>query len=84
MARNGGGNTTTLRILMGLLPRSKRHMQILGTDPITDLFRLRPAGGYVPEPTYNHEWMKVRRSAEVQGVSEISRWIGSNDNRVRS
>jgi ABC-2 type transport system ATP-binding protein len=57
---NGAGKSTTIRMLMGLLPADAGRAEILGADCWTEAVRLRHRVGYVPEKPRYYDWMTVR------------------------
>jgi ABC-2 type transport system ATP-binding protein len=57
---NGAGKSTTIRMLMGLLPADSGKAQILGEDCWSAAVRLRHRVGYVPEKPRYYDWMTVR------------------------
>ncbi|MEW6235918.1 MAG: ABC transporter ATP-binding protein [Candidatus Omnitrophota bacterium] len=56
---NGSGKTTTINMLMGLLPPTEGKIQVLGMNPQKDDVAIRRKTGYVPEIYGFYEWMKV-------------------------
>jgi ABC-2 type transport system ATP-binding protein len=56
---NGAGKSTTIRMLMGLLPADAGRASILGEDCWTAAIRLRHRVGYVPEKPRYYDWMTV-------------------------
>ena len=55
---NGSGKTTTIRMMMGLLPSDSGTIRVLGHDPAERPLRQRV--GYVPEQHFIYRWMRVR------------------------
>ncbi|MGQ9778994.1 MAG: ABC transporter ATP-binding protein [Bacillota bacterium] len=61
LGTNGAGKTTLIRTLLGLIPRSKGEISILGVDPGEAGPRLRERIGYVSEEQGLYGWMRVSR-----------------------
>jgi ABC-2 type transport system ATP-binding protein len=59
LGANGAGKSTSIHMLMGLLPPAKGQMNVLGLDPAKDHLELCRRVGYVPENHGFYEWMKV-------------------------
>jgi ABC-2 type transport system ATP-binding protein len=57
---NGAGKSTTIRMLMGLLPPDAGRAEILGEDCWSAAIGLRHRVGYVPEKPRFYDWMTVR------------------------
>jgi ABC-2 type transport system ATP-binding protein len=57
---NGAGKSTTIRMLMGLLPADGGRAEILGEDCWSAAIALRHRVGYVPEKPRFYDWMTVR------------------------
>jgi ABC-2 type transport system ATP-binding protein len=57
---NGAGKSTTIRMLMGLLPADMGRATILGQDCWNAATILRHQVGYVPERPRFYDWMTVR------------------------
>ncbi len=64
LGRNGSGKTTTIRMLLGLVPQTRGSARVLDFDSR----RLPPAArariGYMSESHAVYEWMSVRESGE--------------------
>lgn len=56
---NGAGKSTTIRMLMGLLPPDGGRATILGKDCWREAVALRERVGYVPERPRYYDWMTV-------------------------
>src|SRR3974377_1847387 len=56
---NGAGKSTTIRMLMGLLPPDAGKATILGKDCWREAVALRERVGYVPERPRYYDWMTV-------------------------
>lgn len=46
---NGGGKTTLLKLVLGLLPLQEGHIEVFGRSLPADLPKVRPLIGYVPQ-----------------------------------
>jgi ABC-2 type transport system ATP-binding protein len=57
---NGAGKSTTIRMLMGLLPPDAGRAEVLGEDAWSAAIRLRHRVGYVPEKPRFYDWMTVK------------------------
>jgi ABC-2 type transport system ATP-binding protein len=57
---NAAGKTTTIRMLMGILPMTAGRARVLGIDPATDPVQLKRVVGYVPEQHFIYRSMRVR------------------------
>jgi ABC-2 type transport system ATP-binding protein len=57
---NGAGKSTTIRMLMGLLPADSGRARILGQDCWSGAIGLRHRVGYVPEKPRFYDWMTAR------------------------
>lgn len=57
---NGAGKSTTIRMLMGLLPPDAGRAEVLGQDCWSRAIELRHRVGYVPEKPRFYDWMTVR------------------------
>lgn len=60
LGENGAGKSTTIQMLMGLLPPSEGHSRVLGLDPVRDEMGVKSRVGYVPEQYGFYEWMRVK------------------------
>jgi ABC-2 type transport system ATP-binding protein len=56
---NGAGKSTTIKLLVGLLPPDAGHATILGKDCWKDAIALRHQVGYVPERPRYYDWITV-------------------------
>jgi len=63
LGRNGSGKSTTIRMLMNLIPPSSGSAQLLGLDARTGHDELMQRVGYVGEVPALYDWMKVRELA---------------------
>ena len=66
LGRNGSGKTTTIRMLMGLLPPTRGSGTILGQDIRELTPEIRARIGYLTEEHQLYGWMSVRENAEFQ------------------
>jgi ABC-2 type transport system ATP-binding protein len=66
LGRNGSGKTTTIRMLMGLLPPTRGSGTILGQDITALTPEVRARIGYLTEEHQLYGWMKVRQCGEFQ------------------
>jgi ABC-2 type transport system ATP-binding protein len=57
---NGAGKSTTIRMLMGLLPPDAGRAEVLSEDAWSAAIRLRHRVGYVPEKPRFYDWMTVK------------------------
>jgi ABC-2 type transport system ATP-binding protein len=60
LGTNGAGKTTLIRTLLGLIPKTKGEVHVLGEEPYQFGPRLRQRIGYVSEEQGLYGWMKVR------------------------
>ena len=60
LGRNGAGKSSTLRLLMGLLPAERGTIRVLGLDPAHDALAIRQRVGYLAEDQQMWGWMRVR------------------------
>jgi ABC-2 type transport system ATP-binding protein len=69
LGSNGAGKTSTIKSVLGLVPRSGGSIRVFGTDPSTDAVRVRADVGYVPESTLLYDALTPREFLEyVTGV----------------
>ncbi len=66
LGRNGSGKTTTIRMLMGLVPPTHGSGTILGHDIRALTPEVRARIGYLTEEHQLYGWMNVRESGEFQ------------------
>lgn len=59
LGENSAGKTTTLKMIMGLLPPTAGQITLLGQDAWRDAAALRRRIGYVPEKPKFYDWMTV-------------------------
>lgn len=60
VGRNGAGNTTLIRMLLGLLPPTRGRSELLGGDSQSLAPKLRTRVGYLAEGHFLWRWMRVR------------------------
>jgi ABC-2 type transport system ATP-binding protein len=69
LGSNGAGKTSTIKSVVGLVPRSGGSVRVFGADPATDAVRVRAQIGYVPESTLLYDALTPREFLEyVSGV----------------
>ena len=73
LGRNGSGKTTTIRMLLGLLPPTRGEGLILGDDIRNLTPQTRGRIGYLTEEHQLYGWMTVRQCGEFQ-ASFHPRW----------
>jgi ABC-2 type transport system ATP-binding protein len=66
LGRNGSGKTTTIRMLMGLVPPTRGTGRILGHDIRALTPEIRARIGYLTEEHQLYGWMTVRESGGFQ------------------
>ena len=66
LGRNGSGKTTTIRMLMGLLPPTRGTGSVLGEDIRRLSPEVRARIGYLTEEHQLYGWMNVRECGEFQ------------------
>ena len=64
---NGSGKTTTLRLLLGLIPRERGKVSVLGLDPATSGPALRRRVNALPESHGLYGWMPAGRYLQFFG-----------------
>lgn len=60
LGTNGAGKTTLIRTLLGLIPKSRGEIRVLGEEPYKFGAQLRQRIGYVSEEQGLYGWMSVR------------------------
>jgi ABC-2 type transport system ATP-binding protein len=73
LGRNGSGKSTTIRMLLGLLPPARGHAALLGCDSRKLTPEIRARVGYLAEDHPLYGWMTVRQIGEFQS-SFYPRW----------
>jgi ABC-2 type transport system ATP-binding protein len=66
LGRNGSGKTTTIRMLLGLLPPTRGSSTVLGHDSQRLPPEVRARIGYMSESHTLYNWMTVRQCGEYQ------------------
>jgi len=64
LGRNGSGKTTTIRMLLGLLPPTRGSSTVLGVDSRALTPAVRARVGYMSESHSLFDWMTVGQSGE--------------------
>jgi ABC-2 type transport system ATP-binding protein len=72
---NGAGKSTTIRMLMGLLPPSSGGCLLNRVDPHREPVRARRGVGYVPDRLLAYSWMRVGQLVEFCAAMQ-PRWDG--------
>ncbi len=73
LGRNGSGKTTTIRMLMGLLPPTRGTGDILGHDIRALTPEIRARIGYLTEEHQLYAWMNVKECGGFQSKF-FSKW----------
>lgn len=73
LGRNGSGKSTTIRMLLGLLPPSRGQATVLGCDSRALTPAIRARVGYLAEDHPLYGWMTVREIGSFQ-ASFFPRW----------
>ena len=60
LGENGAGKSTTIQMLIGLLPPTEGQCKVLGIDPMLDEVGVKSRVGYVPENYGFYEYMRVK------------------------
>jgi ABC-2 type transport system ATP-binding protein len=68
LGRNGSGKSTTIRMLLGLLPPSRGQAALLGCDCRSLTTDVRARVGYLAEDHPLYGWMTVRQIGEFQAA----------------
>lgn len=79
LGENGSGKSTTIQMLMGLLPPSEGSAEVLGFDPVTDDVAVKSHVGYVAEHHGFYENMRVQDL-----IAMIAAYHSTWNNTVRS
>src|SRR5476649_2455885 len=66
LGRNGSGKTTTIRMLMGLMPPTRGTGTILGQNICALTPEVRARIGYLTEEHQLYGWMNVKGSGDFQ------------------
>ena len=73
LGRNGSGKSTTIRMLLGLLPPDRGESSLLGCNSRALTPDIRARIGYLTEEHQVYGWMTVRQAGEFQAAF-YSRW----------
>ncbi|MCI4322282.1 MAG: ABC transporter ATP-binding protein, partial [Thermoplasmata archaeon] len=74
LGSNGAGKTSTIKAVVGLVPRSAGAIRVFGVDPVTDAVAVRASIGYVPESTLLYDALTPREFLEyVSGIRDRPR-----------
>ncbi len=68
LGRNGSGKTTTIRMLLGLLPPTRGEARVLGEDSRKLCETARARIGYMAEGHPVYEWMRVGECGRFQAT----------------
>ncbi len=68
LGRNGSGKTTTIRMLLGLLPPTRGEARVLGEDSRDLSESARARIGYMAEGHPVYEWMRVGECGRFQAT----------------
>ena len=68
LGRNGSGKTTTIRMLLGLLPPTRGEARVLGEDSRDLSETARARIGYMAEGHPVYEWMRVGECGRFQAT----------------
>jgi len=61
---NGSGKTTTVRMMLGLLPPSAGTVRVLGLDPVRDGERVRATTGVLPDSVGLYDRLTAQQNME--------------------
>ena len=81
LGRNGSGKTTTIRMLMGLVPPTRGTGTILGQNIRALTPEIRARIGYLTEEHQLYGWMSVKDSGEFQSKF-FPKWNGKIFNGI--
>lgn len=69
LGSNGAGKTSTIKSVVGLVPRTGGSVRVFGVDPTLDAVAVRANLGYVPESTLLYDALTPREFLEyVSGI----------------
>ena len=68
LGRNGSGKSTTIRMLLGLLPPDRGEANVLGCSSAALTPEVRARIGYLTEEHQLYGWMSVREAGEFQSA----------------
>jgi ABC-2 type transport system ATP-binding protein len=82
LGRNGAGKSTLFRLLLGLLPRRRGEVFVLGLDPARAALAVKERTGFVPESADLNPRFRVRDViALVRGLRR-RRWDDAEERRL--
>ena len=59
LGSNGAGKSTTIKVMLGLVPASAGEVRVLGFDPAKEALEIKRRVGYVPENALLYEQLTV-------------------------
>lgn len=72
---NGAGKTTLIKALVGALKQTGGRIEILGSDPLIDRYKVRKKIGYMPQVPALYEdlsaWENIRFFGNIQNVDNL-------------
>ncbi len=71
---NGAGKSTTMRMMMGLLPVHEGSLMVAGADPMQDDLDVKRRVGYVPDTPAFYDWMTVEETCALLAHYRPDRW----------
>ena len=71
---NGAGKSTTMRMIMGLLPVHQGHLLVAGSDSMTHDLDVKSRVGYVPDTPVFYDWMTAAETCAMIAHYRKSRW----------
>ena len=74
LGRNGGGKTTLIRMLLGMLQPRHGSCRVLGLDPTREPLEIRRRVGYVPQQMDFDPRMTVAEALDFVGGFYPGRW----------
>ncbi|MEM8933929.1 MAG: ABC transporter ATP-binding protein, partial [Acidobacteriota bacterium] len=75
LGRNGGGKTTLIRMLLGMIRPRAGQCRVLGLDPARDALAIRRQVGYVPQESDIDPWMRVGEALDFVAGFYPERWL---------
>ncbi len=75
LGENGSGKSTTIQMLMGLLPPSEGSVEVLGLNPVTEEVAVKSRVGYVAEHHGFYENMRIQDIVNP-GIRSLQRDAG--------
>jgi len=70
LGANGAGKTTLIKILMGALKFESGEVSVLGHDPHSDKFTLRPKLGYMPQQAALYDDLTAKENVKFFGSAQ--------------